>query len=141
MPLTLVNGKHLLLVKGILDAGAGKIATLQASLKNKPAFAGVALQASLDAGRRSRMEDVLNTVNINEVQLSPDGRRVAVALSRLPRGGKGSQRWLEVLETKRRRHCLHVAGAGKRGQLFLAGRFAALRLHPRGKRPYRYLAS
>ncbi len=99
VPLTLVNGKHLLLVKGILDAGAGKVATLQASLKNKPAFAGVALQASLEAGRRSRMEDVLNTVNINEVQLSPDGRRVAVALSRLPRGGKGSQRWLEVLET------------------------------------------
>ncbi len=33
------------------------------------------------------------------MQLSPDGRRVAVALSRLPRGGKGSSRWLEVLET------------------------------------------
>ena len=99
VPLTLANGKHLLLVKGILDAGAGKVTILQASLKKKSAFAGAALQASLEAGRRSGMEDVLNTVNINQVQTSPDGRRVAVALSRLPRGGKNSSRWLEVLET------------------------------------------
>jgi dipeptidyl aminopeptidase/acylaminoacyl peptidase len=98
VPLTLANGKHLLLVKGILDAGAGKAAVLQASLKNKPAFAGAALHVSLEAGRRSGMEDVLNTVSINDVQLSPDGRRVAVALSQLPRGGKSSRRWLEVLD-------------------------------------------
>jgi dipeptidyl aminopeptidase/acylaminoacyl peptidase len=99
VPLTLLNGKHLLLVKGILDAGAGKVTVLQAALKKKPAFAGAALQSSLETGRRSGMEDVLNTVNINAVQISPDGRRVAVELSRLPRGGKGSRRWLEVLET------------------------------------------
>ncbi len=99
-PLALANGKHLLLVKGILPEGQGKGLRLQASLKNKPAFASEPVRVSLDAERRTSMEDVLNTVNINEVALSPDGRRAAVALSRLASGGDASSRWLEILDTE-----------------------------------------
>jgi dipeptidyl aminopeptidase/acylaminoacyl peptidase len=39
-------------------------------------------------------------VNIHDVFMSADGRRVAVALSQLPRGGSGSSRWLEILDTE-----------------------------------------
>jgi dipeptidyl aminopeptidase/acylaminoacyl peptidase len=109
-PLVLANGKHLLLLKGILlpqggaaspaAAAAGQSYRLQASLKNKPAFASDPVRISLDAERRVSMEDVLNTVNINGVELSPDGRRAAVILSRLPCGGSTSSRWLEILDTE-----------------------------------------
>ncbi|MCJ7525985.1 MAG: hypothetical protein MUP71_12310, partial [Candidatus Aminicenantes bacterium] len=77
--LTLANGKHLLLIKGILPAGADKNHALQASLKNKPAFSVDPVALSLTVDRRTSMEDVLNTVNIDDVFLAPDGSKVAVA--------------------------------------------------------------
>ncbi len=99
VPLTLANGRHLLLIKGILPAQGGKALALQARLTRKPAFKDAPLTVSLDAGRRSSMEDVLNAVNINDVSLSPDGRRVAVMLSQLAPGDQSGSRWLEVLDT------------------------------------------
>ncbi len=109
-PLSLACGKHLLLLKGVLppqgDAASkaapqkDKALPFQATLRNKPAFAGEAVAVSLSAERRSSMADVLNTVNINEVFMAPDGRHVAVALSQLSRGGKSSRRWIEILETE-----------------------------------------
>ena len=45
------------------------------------------------------MEDVLNTVNITDVFLAPDGSRVAVALSQRPIGESENSGWLEILET------------------------------------------
>jgi len=108
--LTLANGKHLLLVKGILPpqgdaaataaAGGGKIYPLLASLKNMPAFAADPVAVSLAPGRRTSMEDVLNTVNISDVFLAPDGSRVAVALNQRPCGESESGNWLEILETE-----------------------------------------
>jgi len=98
-PLALANGKHLLLVKGILPEGKDKSYPLRASLKNRPAFANDPLQVSWSAERRTSMEDVLNTVTINNVFASPDGRRVAVSLTQVPRGG-GAGRWLEILDAE-----------------------------------------
>jgi dipeptidyl aminopeptidase/acylaminoacyl peptidase len=98
--LTLANGKHLLLVKGILPSGAGKSHQLQASLKNKPAFSADPVAISLAPERRTSMEDVLNTVNINDVFLAPDGSRVAVALSQRLFGESENSNWLEILETE-----------------------------------------
>lgn len=118
--LTLANGKHLLLVKGILPpqgdaastaapqgdvasttaAGGGKIYQLQASLKNMPAFSANHIVVSLAPDRRTDMGDVLNTVNINDVFLTPDGSRVAVALSQRPRGESENSGWVEILETE-----------------------------------------
>jgi dipeptidyl aminopeptidase/acylaminoacyl peptidase len=108
--LTLASGKHLLLVKGILPpqgdaaspaaAAANKTLQLQASLKNKPAFGADPIAVSLASDRRTSMEDVLNTVNINDVFLSPDGSRVAVALSQRLPGESETRRWLEILETE-----------------------------------------
>ena len=107
--LTLANGKHLLLVKGILPpqkdttstaaAGADKNHALQASLKNKTAFAADPIAVSLGAERRTSMEDVLNTVNIDDVFLAPDGSKVAVALSKRQCGENENRRWLEILDT------------------------------------------
>lgn len=97
--LTLANGKHLLLIKGILPAGADKNHLLQASLKNKPAFAADPIAVSLGAERRTSMEDVLNTVNIDDVFLAPDGSKVAVALSQRQSGESENRRWLEILDT------------------------------------------
>jgi dipeptidyl aminopeptidase/acylaminoacyl peptidase len=98
-PLTLANGKHLLLIKALLPVGAGKSHPLQASLQNKPAFAADPAVLSLVPDRRSGMEDVLNTVNISDVSLSPDGSMAAVALSQRPVGEGESSRWLEILAT------------------------------------------
>jgi dipeptidyl aminopeptidase/acylaminoacyl peptidase len=141
-PLTLATGKHLLLVKGILpplgDAalptaaplgnaaapgvpGGGKELSLQAALKNKPAFSGDPVQVSLGSERRTSMEDVLNLVNINDVFLSPDGRRAAVALSQLPRGGSGSSRWLEILDTDNGARVFTSQGLGEIGNFQWVG--------------------
>jgi dipeptidyl aminopeptidase/acylaminoacyl peptidase len=98
--LTLANGKHLLLVKGILPAGAGASHTLQATLKNKPAFGADPVAVSLAPDRRTDMGDVLNTVNISDVFLAPDGSRVAVALNQRLRGESESGKWLEILDTE-----------------------------------------
>ncbi len=97
--LSLVNGKHLLLIKAILPAGANKSHSLQASLTNPPAFAAAPVVVSLLSDRRTNMEDVLNLTNINDVFLSPDGQRVAVALTQRPVGESESSRWLEILDT------------------------------------------
>lgn len=97
-PLLLPAGRHLLLVKGLLLADAGKEQALRAELATKPEFKGVLPAVSLAGGRRSDMGDVLYAVNVDGVALSPDGRRVAVTLSRLERGAKSAVRWLEVLD-------------------------------------------
>ena len=120
-PLTLATGKHLLLLKGILPSGADKSHPLQASLKNKPAFAGDPLQVSLGVDRLTSMEDVLNLVNIDDVFLSPDGRRVAVALSQLPRGAGASNRWLEILDTENGARAFTSQGLGEIGNFQWAG--------------------
>ena len=99
-PLSLANGKHLLLVKGIVPPSGGKSHALRASLKNRPPFAAAPLQLSLDASRRTGMEDVLHTVNIGQVLTAPDGRRVAVALSQVPRGETSPRRWIEILDAE-----------------------------------------
>ena len=41
VPLTLLSGKHLLLIKGVLPAQGGKVLALQAKLVHKPAFKDV----------------------------------------------------------------------------------------------------
>ncbi len=97
-PLALAAGKHLLLVKGVLPADNGKGQPLQAALAPKPAFKAAPLFIGLEPGRLTTMDDVLYAVNIDRVSISPDGRRVAVALSRLERGAKSATRWLEVLD-------------------------------------------
>jgi dipeptidyl aminopeptidase/acylaminoacyl peptidase len=107
-PLALANGKHLLLIKAILPpqggaltaaSGIGKSYQLQASLKNKPAFAADPIVVSLAPDRRTTMEDVLNLVNISDVFLAPDGSRVAVGLSQRLYGESESSHWLEILDT------------------------------------------
>lgn len=97
-PLALSAGKHLLLVKGVLPADNGKGQPLQAALAPKPAFKAAPLSVTLEPGRRTTMDDVLYAVSIDRVAFSPDGRRVAVTLSRLERGAKTATRWLEVLD-------------------------------------------
>ena len=57
------------------------------------------------------MEDVLNTVNINDVFLAPDGRRVAVALSQRPRGEDASEQLAGDPGYGERRPGVHLAGA------------------------------
>jgi dipeptidyl aminopeptidase/acylaminoacyl peptidase len=120
--LSLANGKHLLLVKGILPPQGGAASpaaegkdkgySLRASLKNRPAFAGDPLQVSQSPERRTDMKDVLNTVVISDVSVSPDGRRVAVSLSRTPSGGGPVCRWLEVLDTESGRRLFSSQGTG-----------------------------
>ncbi|MCX6558429.1 MAG: S9 family peptidase [Candidatus Aminicenantes bacterium] len=110
--LSLANGKHLLLIKGLMPAGANKSYQLQASLANNPAFAAAPVDVSLVPDRRTSMEDVLNLVNINEVFLAPDGRRVAVALSQRPFGESESNSWLEILETENGNRVFSSQGFG-----------------------------
>jgi dipeptidyl aminopeptidase/acylaminoacyl peptidase len=110
--LSLANGKHLLLVKGALLPGASKTYQLQASLTNKPAFAADPVAVSLVPDRRTSMEDVLNLVNINDVFLAPDGRRVAVALSQRPFGESENNGWLEILETENGSRIFNSQGFG-----------------------------
>ena len=106
-------------------------------MKNKPAFAADPVAVSLDPDRRTSMEDVLNTVNINDVFLSPDGRRVAVALSQRPRGGSESSRWLEILDTENGSRVFTSQGLGRYRQFPVARKFAPFFLHPRRKGSHR----
>ena len=99
VPLTLANGKHLLLIQAVLPAHGGKALALQARLVRKPAFKNAPLAVALDPARGSSMADVLHAVNINGVSLAPDGRRVAVQLGQLAPGAQSGNRWLEVLDT------------------------------------------
>ena len=99
-PISLGNGMHLLLLKGVLPPGQGKHHQLAVSLQNKPAFAAETILLSLPAERRLGMEDILNTVNIADVFLSHDGRKVAVTLNQRRRGESESRSWLEILDTE-----------------------------------------
>ncbi len=110
--LTVANGKHLLLLKGILPAGAGINHSLQASLTNMPAFPADPVALSLAPDRRSGMEDVLNTVNINDVFLAPDGSMVAVSLSQRLFGESEAVKWLEILETQKGNRVFTSQGFG-----------------------------
>lgn len=123
--LTLANGKHLLLLKGILPpqgdaastaaAGAGASHVLQATLKNKPAFGADPVAVSLVPDRRTDMGDVLNTVNISDVFLAPDGSRVAVVLNQRPRGESENGKWLEILDTENGGRVFNSRGFGDLG--------------------------
>ncbi len=112
VPLALANGKHLLLIQGILPAQGGKALALQARLTRKPAFQAAPLAVTLDPARGSSMEDVLNAVNIHDVALAPDGRRVAVQLSQLAPNAASASRWLEVLDTGNGGCCFTSRGLG-----------------------------
>ncbi|MBN2345045.1 MAG: S9 family peptidase [Candidatus Aminicenantes bacterium] len=124
-PLALSNGKHLLVVKGILlpkgDASpkappqGEQGHALRAVIKRRPAFTRDPLKISLDASRRCSMEDVLNTVTIQDVFLSPDGRHAAVALRRLPRGASSGQQWLEIIDTQNGSRLFTSRGLGEMG--------------------------
>jgi dipeptidyl aminopeptidase/acylaminoacyl peptidase len=114
--LNLASGKHLLLLKGILPAATGpekgNAAFLRASLENKPAFRSDPVSVSLTPDRRSNLQDVLHTVNINDVFMAPDGRKVAVSLSQRRDLAGANESWLEILDTENGSRIYTSRGSG-----------------------------
>jgi dipeptidyl aminopeptidase/acylaminoacyl peptidase len=98
--LTLDNGKHLLLLKGALPPGGNVKHTLAAQLKNQTAFGTEPVLISFQSRHRVSMENILNMITITGLWLSPDGRRVTVALNQRQKGETENRSWLEILETE-----------------------------------------
>jgi len=110
--LVLDNGKHLLLLKVALPPGEKIIHQLKAQIKNQSAFKAEPVFVSFQRRHRVNMENILNMINIGELWLSPDGRRVAVSLSQRRRGEIDSRRWLEILETENGNRIFTSEGQG-----------------------------
>lgn len=95
--LELTNEKHLLLVKLLLTED--KPALIEATLQNKEAFKDEKIKLSLTPRHRLTPVEILNTIEIGSIDVSPDGKRAAVFLKQAAKGTGKTERWFEVINT------------------------------------------
>lgn len=95
--LSLTNEKHLLVLKVLLIKG--ETFKFKASLSHKEDFENERVAVSLNPGHWVKPYQVLNAINVNSLRVSPDGKRVAVALSRTLEGSGKTRRWMDILDT------------------------------------------
>lgn len=94
--LDLIPGKHLLLVRALLDPEVEGAWSVAAELQPGEEFAAPVL--STDPARAITIRDVVDAPALESVAIAPDGTRVAVSLAgNLPDGT--AERWLEVRRT------------------------------------------
>ena len=95
--LNLSNGKHLLVVKGLIDSKGKKIFDLKGSMRNKKDFENDPVFLSFKPDHRIDINNVLNTIHISDVIVSPDGQKVAVFLRQRKIGSRKSSTWVEII--------------------------------------------
>lgn len=97
--LKLETGKHLLVIKSVLDPDSGLPWRLATSLE-LPAGEGdaMAVTASASPMHRLSLDDLMNPPAISDVRLSADGRFAAVSYTRLITGTDDSESWIEIME-------------------------------------------
>lgn len=103
--LNLTHEKHLLIIKALVPAvktgdnktDAKKI-TIAAVLENKDPFKNETVKLSLEPIHALNPENVLNTITVDQIQVSPDGKLAALSLKQTEKGtGKGNN-WIEILD-------------------------------------------
>lgn len=98
--LELVRGKHVLLLKTVLDPARESEWTIGAKLGVGEDESQAAVEASLDPRRDLTIHDVLDPPRITSLAIAPDGRRVATSVSRIVPGTDDSESWVEIRSTK-----------------------------------------
>lgn len=95
--LDLLNNKHVLVLKILLPAG--KEINLKTFLQTGEDFRGDRVRLSLSPTRRVSEEDILNTVSVRGISLSPNGKLAAVFLSQTQQETGAGKSWVEILDT------------------------------------------
>lgn len=93
----LTNEKHLLLVKVLVKKD--KPVLIGAALQNKAAFKNDKIQLSVNPRHRLTPENILNTIEVSNIDVSPDGKRAALFLKLAAKGTGKTERWFEILNT------------------------------------------
>jgi len=91
----LTDEKHLLILKILLVKGDPLV--LNAALENKEPFAAEKIELSLKPLRKLQPKDIINVANVNNFEMSPDGKFVALNLSKTKETGD-SLNWFEILD-------------------------------------------
>lgn len=110
--LKLESGKHLLLVKGALAAGAAG-GDVRAQLRPEPGVAGAAIAVSHSPERRLAIDDVLCAAAVTGLQVSPDGNLVAVFLSQRPEPGSAERSWMDIMQCADGRRLFSTKNVGE----------------------------
>ncbi len=95
--LTLTNEKHLLVLKILLIKG--EKFNFKASLENKEGLGDNKVAISLSPMSKLKPDHILNTVQARNIEVSPDGKRVAVSLNQTHKDSGKPETWLEILDT------------------------------------------
>jgi len=110
VPLELLNQKHLLLVKAILPAGANL--KLIPSISMPKDFAGARLQASLVPDHRVSVANILNTIQVKRISLSPDGKLAVLSMAKTFEGSGDQEKWTEVISAQTGKTLYSTRGSG-----------------------------
>lgn len=95
--LDLVPGKHLLLVETVADAESGSW-TLDAEIRDVPRWAG--LRVTRSARHSLRLADLLDVDDVQGIDLSPDGRHLAVHWAHPAVPAEHRETWTEIVEVE-----------------------------------------
>lgn len=97
--LDLTHEKHLLIIKMLLPAAKAeaKKITMEAFLENKEGFINETVKLSLEPIHNINPGNILNTINVDEIHVSPDGKLVEVSLKQVEKETVKSNNWHEIL--------------------------------------------
>ncbi|MCP4154095.1 MAG: S9 family peptidase [bacterium] len=97
VPLFLPHEKHLVILKIILDKG--KKINLNIGLEYSNTFAKEKINVSLAPHHPVNPANILNSVVVEGVLLSPDGKRVALLIMQTPQSTQKIESWVDILNT------------------------------------------
>ncbi len=99
--LDLTHEKHLLIVKTLLPAAKADVKkiTMEAFLENKEPFINETVKLSLEPIHNINPGNILNTIGVDNINVSPDGKLVEVSLRQFDKDTGKTNNWLEILNT------------------------------------------
>ncbi|MCK5056937.1 MAG: S9 family peptidase [Candidatus Aminicenantes bacterium] len=111
--LNLLNQKHILILKILLPKG--EKVQLKGFLKKEKPFADEHIRLSLSPYRRVHEADILNTVSVLGISLSPNGKLAALSLAQTRKDTGSTERWREILNTSTGATVFTTADFGEMG--------------------------
>lgn len=107
--LTMLSRKYVFLVKVFVPKG--KTFSLDARMADSKPVDSDELTLSTNLARRVDFPHILRTKKVTQLNMSPDGRYVAVSLSETDRDGTNN-RWIEILKTTDGSRAMTTVGLG-----------------------------
>ena len=95
--LDLAHEKHLLILKVVVPEGIR--IRFNSFLENKKPFKSDRIKLSLTPNHKVDTKNILNVKNVREINISPDGKQVAVSLSQTEKETGEALKWVEILNT------------------------------------------